>query len=241
MNQPPHPPSPYPAAGSYGPFGPPVSSPERVRLAWQARHQSDYVFAFWTALGWTLLTCGIYGIYVVYQLMRRDRDHNLRRLELLDAANAVAWEQAHRRGLAEELRPAFERVAAHLGTLRGQTTEFRDPGLWALIAFVAGQIGTIIVYVLVDGDLVRHDHAEGAIEAELAEIYTRLGAPLAAPDAARLKERHNLGGRIAALVFTCGIYGIWWMYDVMVEGNRHFEHNWRWEDGLATSVQSLAA
>ena len=38
---------------------------------------------------------------------------------------------------------------------------------------------------------------------------------------------------------TCGIYGLWWLYDVMVDWNRHFEHNWRWEDGLAASVQSL--
>ena len=34
---------------------------------------------------------------------------------------------------------------------------------------------------------------------------------------------------------TCGIYGLWWLYDVMVDWNRHFEHNWRWEDGLAAS------
>ena len=25
----------------------------------------------------------------------------------------------------------------------------------------------------------------------------------------------------------------------MTEGNRHFEHNWRWEDDLAQSVQQL--
>ncbi|MET1001345.1 MAG: hypothetical protein ABWZ15_06000, partial [Acidimicrobiia bacterium] len=41
-----------------------------------------------------------------------------------------------------------------------------------------------------------------------------------------------------ATIASCGIYGLFWLYDLMVEGNRHFEHNWRWEDSLAAAVQS---
>ena len=39
---------------------------------------------------------------------------------------------------------------------------------------------TIIMFILLDGDLFTHDRAEGAIEHELSVIYTRLGAPVAA-------------------------------------------------------------
>ena len=75
----------------------------------------------------TIITCGIYGIFVFYQLMRRVRDHNRRRLELLDAATDFAWQQAVARGIDEELRPNFERISRNLGVLRQLTTEFRDP------------------------------------------------------------------------------------------------------------------
>src|SRR5262249_16010425 len=34
----------------------PVSAAERVRLAAQRRGESDYIFSYWTALGWTILT-----------------------------------------------------------------------------------------------------------------------------------------------------------------------------------------
>ena len=71
------------------PGPPPPSAAERVRLAAQRRGESDYIFSYWSALGWTLLTFGIYGFYVFYQLVRRMRDHNARRLELLDAAVAA--------------------------------------------------------------------------------------------------------------------------------------------------------
>jgi hypothetical protein len=235
---PPPAPTPPPAIPPYG-APPAASAPDRVRMAWQRRHETDYVFDFWTALGWTILTCGIYGFYVLYQLVRCDRDHNLRRVELLDAATTYAWERASARGIAEEMQPAFERISMHMSVLRQQTTQFRDPIIWVVLDVIAGGIARIVAYCLMDSDLVKHDHAEGAIEAELSEIYSRLGAPAAPPDPGRLKGQHNYVARIIVLIVTCGIYGLWWTYDVMMDWNKHFEHNWRWEDGLAASVQSL--
>ena len=219
---------------------PPIPPPaERVRIAWHRRSESDYIFDFATALGWTILTCGLYLVYIVYQLMRRSRDHNLRRVEMLDAATTFAWEQAQAKGLSDELRPAFERIGPQMAILRNQSAQFRDPTVWAIIAIFARGIAEIIAYILLDGDLITHDHAEGAIENELAAIYTRLGAPVAAPDPSRLKAAHNYVGRVVAAVFTCGIYTFFWMYDVMTEGNTHFQMNWQWEDDLAASVQQL--
>ncbi len=57
----------------------PVPAAERVRLAARRRDETDYIFHYWSALGWTILTFGIYGLYVFYQLVRRMRDHNARR------------------------------------------------------------------------------------------------------------------------------------------------------------------
>jgi hypothetical protein len=220
----------------------PVAAPiDRIRAAYQRRNETDYVFNFWTALGWTFLTCGIYGIYVVYQMVRRSRDHNARRVEELDAATAFAWEQAGTRGLQDELRPNFERIATHLAAMRQMTTEFRDPVIWTVLAVFAGGIVQIIVYILLDSDLVKHDYRQGGAEHELSAIYTRLGAPVSAPDPASLHQAHNYVARVIVLLVTCGIYGLWWQYDVMVDLNRHFEKDWAWEDSLAGAAQSLAA
>ena len=130
------------------PTPPPVPAAERARLAARRRDETDYIFHFWSALGRTILTFGIYGFYVFYQLIRRMRDHNTRRLELLDAATAVAWEQAGRRGLQQELTPAFERAGGHLTVLRQMTGEFREPVIWRLLAIVARGIVEIIGFVL---------------------------------------------------------------------------------------------
>jgi hypothetical protein len=190
-------------------------------------------------LGWTLLSLGFYGFYVFYQLVRRMRDHNLRRLELLDAALSFGWDQAERRGLARELTPSFQRAGAHLAVLRSMTDEFRDPAIWTLLSIVGGGIVHAIAFVFLDQDLVKHDQAEVGIEYELAQIYGRLGHPLPYPDTSRVKGQQNYVGRIVAAVFSFGIYFLWWFYDMMAEPNRHFYTNWAQEDALAGAVQAM--
>lgn len=221
---------------------PPAIAPgERVRLAYVDRPNTDYVFEQpGLVIFLTIITCGIYGYYVFYQLMRRMRDHNRRRLEMLEAANQLAWDRANQQGLADELRPNFERVALHLEVMRSMTRDFRDPAIWLVLAIVTG-FAYLVGGVFLDQDLIKHDQNEGAIEAELAHIFGRLGHALPAPDPTRVKGNQNYAGRIVATIFTCGIYGLWWEYDLMVDVNRHFGHNWPWDDALANAVQQMTA
>ena len=163
------------------PAPPLVPAAERVRLAARRRDETDYIFRYWSALGWTILTFGIYGYYVFYQLIRRMRDHNARRLELLDAATTVAWDQAGRQGLQQELAPSFERAAGYLAVLRRMTGDFREPVIWVLLAVVARGIAEIIAFMLLDQDLIKHGQAEAGAWHELSVIYGRLGQHGACP------------------------------------------------------------
>ncbi len=245
---PPEDPAPVPAlppryeqfAAGAGP-GPPPSLPpiDRMTIAWQRRTETDYIFDYWTALGWTVLTLGIYGLYVFYQLVRRMRDHNARRVELLDASLAFAWEEAGRRGVQEELTPSFQRASAHMDVLRRMTTDFREPVIWLVLAIVARGLVEIIAFVLLDQDLVKHDHAEIGVEYELSVIFGRFGQTLPAPDQGRAKGQDNYVGRIIATIVTLGIYLFWWYYNQMIDPNRHFQTNWVEEDALIAAANAL--
>jgi hypothetical protein len=243
-----HEPQPMPGATQPGqptgpgsmPGPPPVPAAERVHLAAQQRGASDYVFSYWSALGWTVLTFGVYGLYVFYQLVRRMRDHNGRRLELLDAATTVAWEQAGRQGLQQELAPSFQRAAGQLAVLRQMTTDFREPVIWVVLAIVARGVAEIVAFVLLDQDLIKHDRAEAGVEYELSLIYGRLGQHVRSPDQDRVKGPDNYVGRIVAAVFSFGIYMFWWYYNQMQVPNRHFAANWAQEDELARAVEAIS-
>ncbi len=250
-----------PARGSGVPTVPPI---ERLHTAYQRRHETDYIANFWSALGWGILTVGFFYLYMYFQLIRRMRDHNARRLDLLNGANAFAWEVAGERGLQDELGPHFERAAGDLESLRLLGTRLKDPVIWLLIYIAAfwftsarltpapivsyavsgfgivwGILVVFFVYCSLDGDLIKHDLAEGGVEAELATIYTWLGQPLPQPDPARMKNKHNYVARIIVSIVTVGIYSLWWTHNIMNEPNRHFEINWVWEDSLAHAVQAL--
>jgi hypothetical protein len=100
-----------------------------------------------------------------------------------------------------------------------------------VLRLVASTIVDIILFILLDGDLVKHDTAERAAEAELAGIYGALGADLPVPTGAP-KQPHNYVARVLVTIVTVGIYFFWWTYNVMDDENRHFEQNWVWEDSL---------
>jgi hypothetical protein len=221
------------------PGPPPIANADRVYSAWQGRSDTDYIFDYWTALGWTILTLGIYGLYVFYQLVRRMRDHNARRLELFDAALAFAWEEAGRHGLQEELTPSFQRAGAHMDVLRRMTKDFRDPVIWLILAIIARGIVEIIAFVLLDKDLVKHDRAEVGVEYELSLIFGRLDQSVPMPDQSRVKGENNYVGRIVATIFSLGIYLFWWYYNQMNDPNRHFKINWVQEDAMVAAVGAL--
>ncbi|HUO49665.1 MAG TPA: DUF4234 domain-containing protein [Acidimicrobiales bacterium] len=226
--------------------GPPSTPPvDRAYGAWQRRPDTDYIFSFWSALGWSILTLGIYGFYVFYQLVRRVRDHNTRRTELFEGALGFAWDEAGRRGLQEELTPSFQRAEAHMDVLRRMREDFRDPVVWLLLfvvlSFVTGLgfVVAIIAFVLLDKDLVSHDRSEVGVEYELSLIFGRFGQAVPPPDQNRVKGEDNYVGRIVATVFSLGIYGFWWLYDQMEAPNRNFEGNWPQEDALMAAVGAL--
>ena len=222
------------------PAPPQITAAERVRAAARRRDETDYIFHYWTALGWTILTLGIYGFYVFYQLIRRMRDHNARRLELLDAATTVAWDQAGRQGLQQEMAPSFERAAGHLAVLRRMTGDFREPVIWVLLAIVARGIVEIVAFVLLDQDLINHSQAEAGAGHELSVIYGRLGQQVPSPDQGQVKGPDNYVGRILAAIFSLGIYMFWWFYNQMDEPNKHFISNWAQEDHLVNAVNAVS-
>ena len=217
---------------------PNLSAQQRLDAASRERPDTDYVFDFWTALGWTVLSLGIYSFYVFYQLVRRSRDHNRRRVELLEAAYEAAWQEVTARGRADEMRPQFERVAVELHGLRRMTEDFRDPAFWTLLDVVGGGLVALVGLVLLDQDLVRHERAERAAEAGLTTILTDLGIAMPQPSVST-KQPHGYVGRIVATVFTAGLYVLWWVADVMREGNQNFADDVAWETALGQAAASF--
>ncbi|HEX6054596.1 MAG TPA: hypothetical protein VFY98_02190, partial [Intrasporangium sp.] len=205
---------------------------EQIQQAVGDRPSSDYVFDVRTAIGWTIVTFGLYAFYVFYQLMRRARDHNRRRVALLLAAQELARQRAIEMGRPEALDQALERVQAEVQALRALDDDFRDPTLWLLGSFLGSGLVWLAEAILLDQDLTRHERHERAAEAELTRVFAELGFSLPA-SVPVMKQPHNCVRRVVALVATLGLYSLWWAADLMREGNAHLQQDQAWEDALA--------
>ncbi len=214
-----------------------TSAAERLRQAVNDRPATDYTFHFWPALGWTVLTFGVYSFYVFYQLMRRSRDHNRRRVALLAAVQDLAAERAAEQGKTEALRSELDRVDADVQQLRAMDNDYRDPSLWLLACVFVNGLAWLAGAVLLDQDRIRHERYERAAAAALTRVFAELGVTLPAPVPAD-KRSHNYVGRLIAVVCSFGLYSLWWVADVMREGNVNFEQDYAWENALATSASA---
>ena len=187
--------------------------------------------------------CGIYGFYVVVPArapLARSQPAPHRDARRRDDVRVAAG-----RG-ATASPPSCSRTSGasrpSSAVLRQQATEFRDPR--RVDADLARRAPRSCTSSCTSSSTATSSPTTGprARSSTSSRSSTRgLGAPVPQPDPSRLKGKHNYVGRIIATIATCGIYALWWQYDVMTEGNVHFEHNWRWEDGLVASVQQLAA
>jgi hypothetical protein len=216
---------------------------ERIQTAVGERPSTDDIFDVRGAIGWTVITFGLYAFYLFYQLMRRSRDHNLRRTALLFAAQELARQRAARSaqtGETEALGPALERVHAEVQSLRAMDDVYRDPTIWLLFSFLGSGLVWLTEAIVLDQDLTRHERHERAAEAELTRVFAALGVFLP-PPAEATKQPHSYAGRVLALIGTFGLYSLWWAADLMREGNAHIHQDQAWEDALAAVAAGAAS
>ena len=128
-----------------------------------------------------------------------------------------------------------QEAQAGTGPLTRRTTQ-KIPASSPSATAVTGTIGSVLSFVFLDQDLVATEAAERAAEDQLASLFASLGTPVVLPPAPPPKGPHNIGGRVAALLGSCGLYGLWWLYDVMVQGNENYVHDWPREDAFLVAL-----
>ena len=235
----------YPAGPACAPSGGarPADAPsagERVRVAAQRRGESDYIFSYWSALGWNRTHPRNTGFTSFTNSSAGCATTTPAGSNCSTRRPPSPGSRPDGKAVTRNWRAAFQRAAGHLAVLRRMTSDFREPVIWLVLAIVARGIDQIVAFVLLDQDLIKHGQAEAGAERELSVIYDQLGQQLASADPNRVKRPDNYVGRIVAAIFSFGIYMFWWYYNQMEEPNRHFAGNWAQEDELVKAVAAFS-
>jgi len=198
------------------------------------RARTDWITDPGMAILLSIITCGIYGWYIIFKLVQR-RDEHFKRMAGV-AESAIAQLRAKAQGredaVAAELSQ-LEQVRLQMNTMSAE----RGAAIWLLIAIFTFGIGYMILYYLLMQDYVQHDAVEAQFFTLMSSALNKLGLSEQAGQAARtVPDREYVTFLVLTLV-TCGIYGIYWMYVMIKDFNDHFMAQVPWEDFLLQALR----
>jgi len=198
------------------------------------RAQTDWITDPGTALLLTIITCGIYGLYIVYKLVQRRDDHFRRMAGVVDASIQQLRVKAQGREdvIAAELSQ-LEQIRIQMSGLAQE----RGAAIWLLICIFVYCIGQYILYYLLMQDYVQHDTVEAQFFSVMSSALNKLGLSEQAGQAARtIPDREYVTFLLLSIV-TCGIYGLYWFYVMIKDFNDHEMAQVPWEDFILTALR----
>ena len=200
----------------------------------QQRVTSDWTTDPSTAIILTIVTCGIYGLYVFYKLMERRDLHLARMANVVNTSVALVTEKAAATGKSELISQDLAQLDMVQREMYEQSRE-RGAVLWLVLGILTG-ICTLIGYYFIMDDLARHDQLEASYFTLMSGILTKLGLSAQGSQAAPTMPERNFVTFLLLSFVTCGIYAFYWLYVMVLDGNNHVEAQVQWEDYVYSAL-----
>ncbi|MBN2168783.1 MAG: DUF4234 domain-containing protein [Actinobacteria bacterium] len=200
----------------------------------QQRVTTDWMTDPGMAVLLTLVTCGIYGLYVFYKLMERRDLHLARMYNVAGTAIALLREKAQAMGKLDVVSQELAQLDNVQRQMYEQSKE-RGAALWLVLGILTG-IAMYIGYYFIMDDFKNHDIAEAQFFTLMSGALAKLGLSSQPSQAMRSMPERNFVTFLLLSIVTCGIYYFYWLYVLVLDGNNHFEAQVQWEDFIYTAL-----
>ena len=203
-------------------------------LAWNWEIPAKITAAHAIFIG-VMALIGIMGavllLVLIYKLIKRRNEH-FKRHQLLedDIVRVLSSSAGKKRRKIEDKLASIE-----LSSREAKLNEKEQPAfLWAILCFFISIVSLYVGYFLMR-DLYRHERREDFFLEDLEKTAGPIVA-LELPRRFRSTPDRNIVLYIALTILTCGLFGIYWLYTLIVDPNNHFDHQAAWEDKLLSSL-----
>lgn len=203
----------------------------------QQRATTDWTTDPVMAIVLSIVTCGIYGLYVFYKLMERRDLHFARMANVVNTSVELLKQKAAAAGKSELITQELASLEMVQREMYDQSRE-RGAVLWLVLAIFTFGIGTLIGYYLLMDDFARHDQLEAQYFTLMSSALAKTGLASQASQAAPILPEREFVMFLLLSIITCGIYGIYWMYVLVKDGNDQFEGQVMWEDFIYSALAS---
>lgn len=200
----------------------------------QERVTTDWTTEPGMAVVLSIITCGIYGLYIFYKLMERRDTHLARIANVAYSSTGLLREKARAAGREADIAPELQQLDMIQAQMNEQGKE-RGAVLWLVLGILTG-IGILIGYYFIMDDMLRHDQLEAQYFTLMSQAMLKVGISQQASQAMpNIPERNYVAYLLLSLV-TCGIYYFYWEYALIGDGNIHVESQVQWEDYIYSSL-----
>jgi len=212
----------------------PVQAGTALEYNVAARANTDFITDPGIAILLSIITCGIYGLYILYKLVQRRDEHFQRMSAVVDSSIAQLRAKAQGRedAIAAELYQ-LEQIRMKMATMAAE----RGAVIWLLICIFTSIVGYAILYYLLMQDYVEHDAVEAQFFTLMSSALVKLGLAGQAGQAVPTVPKREFVTFLLLTIITCGIYGFYWMYVMIKDFNEHFMAQVPWEDFLLQALR----
>jgi hypothetical protein len=200
----------------------------------QQRVTGDWTTDAGMAVLLTVITCGIYGLYIFYKLMERRDLHLARMANMVNTSVALLKEKAAQSGRYEQIGPELSQLEMIQREMYDQSRE-RGAVLWLVLGILTG-ICTLIGYYFIMDDLARHDQLEAQYFTLMSAALAKMGLSAQTSQASPNMPDRNFAVYLILSVVTCGIFSFYWIYALVDDGNNHVEAQVQWEDFIYSAL-----
>ncbi len=202
----------------------------------QERVNSDWTTDAGTAVLLTIITCGIYGLWIFYKLMDRRDMHLARVANMVNTSVALLQEKAAASGNAGLIGQELAHLEMVQREMYEQSRE-RGAALWLVLGILTGIAVWIGFYFIMD-DLSRHDQLEAQYFTLMSGALAKLGLASQASQASPSIPERSFPLYLILSIVTCGIFYFFWQYYLVDDGNKHVEAQVQWEDFIYSALAS---
>ena len=193
------------------------------------RPMTDWQTGFWSAFLLALVTCGIYGIYILYKLLDRRQSHFERLISFRYYLIQLLKEKAEADGKMAEVEQDISQLEAmHVEASNRDRAGEKSPVLWTVLSIAVGVVVYYVYYFLND-DFRAHEANEQAFMNKASAVMQKLGMTEQPVVTSLMVPERNFIVFLILTIVTCGIYGIYWWYTLITDPNNHFDNHAAWE------------
>lgn len=178
----------------------------------------------------------IVNLILIYRLVRRRNAHFKRQIFLFEDVVAAVKAMASRKGVDVEVGLASgDRTVREV---KADETE-KNAVLWAILSVITG-IAALYVWYFLMKDFYKHERREDGLWEDTSKTLDKCGVKFSVP-----RRTETLPNRSFALYFilnlvTLGLFGIYWIYVLLMDPNEHFRYHVQIEDQLLTTLETGA-